>query len=73
MQRFEYKIETVAEGMLGSMILGASYVSGGKLEKILNERGAEGWELVMQVVEKRRFLLFWTREAVILTFKRALD
>jgi hypothetical protein len=72
MKRFEYKIETVTEGMIGTLLLGASSISRGGLEQLLNEHGAEGWELVMQVVERRRMLLFWTREAVILTFKREL-
>ena len=40
------------------------------LENYLNEQAADGWEVVFQVVERRRFLLFWQREAVIVTLGR---
>ena len=37
--RFEYKVEELREGMLGGKM------SGGKLEKVLNEHAREGWQL----------------------------
>jgi hypothetical protein len=40
------------------------------MEAVLNEHAAEGWNVVFQLVEQKRFLLFWTREAVILTLGR---
>ena len=73
MRRFEYRVETLTEGMIGSLLLGASSISGQALEQRLNQLGSEGWELMMQVIERRRFLLFWTREAMILTLKREIQ
>jgi|TARA_B100000315_G_scaffold191945_1_gene182310 hypothetical protein len=31
---------------------------------------AEGWQVVFQVIESKRFMLFWTREAVLVTLGR---
>ena len=41
-----------------------------RLEVALNKAAAEGWTLLFQVVEQKRFMLFWKREAVILTLAR---
>jgi hypothetical protein len=41
-----------------------------RLESVLNEEAAAGWQLVFQVIEKRRFWLFWSRESVIITLGR---
>lgn len=38
-QRFEYKVVQLREGMLGGKM------SDGKLEKVLNEQAAVGWQL----------------------------
>ena len=66
----EYKVLTVVEGGLSTIFLGASYIPVEKMEETLNKAARSGWTLVFQVVEKRRFLLFWKREAVIMTFGR---
>lgn len=66
----EYKILHVAEGGLGTIILGASGLPLKKLEAVLNKEAADGWQLVFQLVEQKRFLLFWKREAVIITLGR---
>ncbi|HSG87683.1 MAG TPA: DUF4177 domain-containing protein [Pseudomonadales bacterium] len=66
----EYKIEIVAEGGCGTIFLGASGLPVKKLEATLNEAAAEGWNLAFQVIEQKRFWLFWTRETVILTLGR---
>ena len=57
----EYKVIHVMEGGLGTVFLGSS---GLPLE------AAEGWQVVFQVIEIRRFLLFWNRETVIVTLGR---
>ena len=41
-----------------------------KIELELNSYASEGWQLVFQVLEKKRFWLFWSREAVIITLGR---
>ena len=63
----EYKIEIIAEGGCGTIFLGSSGLPVKKMEAVLNEGAADGWQVVFQVIEKKRFWLFWTRETVILT------
>lgn len=66
----EYKVVQVSEGALGTLFLGASGMPLKKLETTLNKEAAAGWQLVFQVIERRRFWLFWTRESVIITLGR---
>ena len=66
----EYKVVYVAEGGFGTIMLGASGIPIKKLELVLNREAADGWTLVFQFVEQKRFMLFWKREAVILTLGR---
>lgn len=66
----EYKVLYVAEGGIGTIFLGASGIPIKRLEVALNKAAAEGWTLLFQVVEQKRFMLFWKREAVILTLAR---
>ena len=67
----EYKVIAVAEGALGTLFLGASGMPLKKLEATLNKEASDGWQLVFQVIEKKRFWLFWSRETVIITLGRA--
>ena len=66
----EYKIIHVAEGGCGTLLLGSSGLPLKKLESTLNAEAANGWQLVFQIIENKRFFLFWTREAVIITLGR---
>lgn len=66
----EYKVETISEGSLGTVFLGASNIPVKKLEARINFLATQGWQVVFQVIEKKRFLLFWQRETVILTVGR---
>lgn len=66
----EYKVMHVVEGGCGTLLLGSSGVPIKKMEILLNEAVAEGWQVVFQVVEAKRYLLFWTREAIIITLGR---
>lgn len=66
----EYKVVYVAEGGLGTIFLGASGIPIKKLEITLNKVAAEGWTLMFQIVEQKRYMLFWKREAVIITLGR---
>ena len=71
MQKFnEYKVIHVAEGGCGTIFLGSSGLPLKKIESALNQEAADGWQLVFQVLEQKRFWLFWTREAAILTLGR---
>ena len=63
----QYKVMAISEGALGTIFLGASGFPLKKMETVLNEQAADGWQLVFQVVESRRLWLFWARETVIVT------
>lgn len=66
----EYKVVTIVEGGCGTILLGASGLPVQRLEADLNRYAQDGWEVVFQVIEKKRFMLFWQREAIILTLGR---
>ncbi len=66
----EYKVVHIAEGGCGTIFLGSSGLPLKKIELELNSYASEGWQLVFQVLEKKRFWLFWSREAAIITLGR---
>lgn len=66
----EYKVVHLAEGGCGTILLGSSGLPLKKVEAQLNELAAEGWQVVFQVLEMKRFWLFWQREAMIVTLGR---
>tara|TARA_B110000238_G_scaffold9522_1_gene9694 strand:+ start:25 stop:303 length:279 start_codon:yes stop_codon:yes gene_type:complete len=66
----EFKVIHIVEGGLGTLILGASGIPIKKMETQLNIHASEGWNFVFQVLEKKRYWLFWQREAVIITLGR---
>lgn len=66
----EYKVVHIVEGGCGTILLGSSGLPLKKMEATLNEQAAEGWQVVFQVIERKRFWLFWNREAVIVTLGR---
>lgn len=61
----EYKVVIYQEGMLGSLLLGASKVNPLRFSEFLNENAAEGWRVVTMEKDIRRMLLLWRREAYI--------
>lgn len=66
----EYKVVHIVEGGCGTILLGASGIPIKKMEVELNSLASEGWDVVFQVIERKRFMLFWVREAVIVTLGR---
>ena len=66
----EYKVIHITEGGCGTILLGSSGIPIKKLEAELNKEAADGWQHVFQAIEKKRFLLFWSREAGIVTLGR---
>ena len=66
----EYKVLYIAEGGCGTVLLGASGLPLKKIESTLNEQAASGWQVIFQVIESKRFMLFWTREAMVVTLGR---
>tara|TARA_B110000046_G_scaffold165255_1_gene181417 strand:+ start:4534 stop:4833 length:300 start_codon:yes stop_codon:yes gene_type:complete len=66
----EYKVEIIKEGALGTLLFGSSKLPLKKMIEVMNKYGEEGWDISFQLIEKHRLLLFWSREAVIITFSR---
>jgi len=66
----EYKVLLIAESGISTLLLGSGKLPVKKIEAVLNEEAAEGWQVVFQVIEKKRYLLFWTREALLVTLGR---
>ncbi len=69
----EFRIEVVSEGALGTLFLGASKLPVKKMQDVMNRYGADGWDVSFMLIEKKRMLLFWEREAAVITFSRPLD
>lgn len=66
----EYKVVSLEEGAIGTLLLGASKLPLKKMEQVMNEYGQEGWDVAFELVEQKRMLWFWKRESVIITFSR---
>ncbi len=66
----EYKVISISEGILGTVVLGSSGLPIKRVEEELNRHAGGGWQVVFQVIEKKRLFLFWTRETIIITFAR---
>lgn len=67
----QYKIEVIEESGLSTLLVGSAKLPISKIQKVFNENAKYGWQVVFQIVERRRFLLFWSREAMIVTFGKA--
>ena len=66
--RYEYKVVELREGMLGGKM------SGGKLEKLLNEQAGEGWQLkAITAVEVKGRMGPAEWRVVPITFERQLQ
>lgn len=66
----EYKMIHIVEGGCGTIFLGSSGLPLKKIEAELNYYANDGWQMVFQVIERKRFWLFWNREAAIVTLGR---
>jgi hypothetical protein len=70
----QYKILVVKEGFWGRLIAGASQLPTKKMQKILNEYSQEeGYNLTFINIETHRHLIFWRREAAVLTLSKPLQ
>ncbi len=72
MSKKQYKVEVVKEGAIGTFLLASSKIPVNKMEEIMNRYGEEGWSMDFMVLEKHRLLLFWTREAAVITFSKEI-
>ena len=63
--RYEYAVDEIREGMIGGKM------SGDKLEKVLNQRAREGWELkAITSVEVKGRMGPGGVEGILVTFER---
>ena len=69
----EYDVLVYQEGMLGSLVLGASKVDPVKFTRFLNARAQLGWRVITMEKDIRRMLLFWKREAYVVVLEREND
>ncbi|AKJ30828.1 DUF4177 domain-containing protein [Caldimonas brevitalea] len=66
----EYKVTIYQEGMLGSLLLGASKVDPVRFTAFLNKNAKEGWRVITMEKDIRRMLLLWRREAYVVIMER---
>jgi len=67
----KYKVIQISEGFWSTLLFGSSKVPINKMEIELNTLGNDGWQVVFQLIEKKRMLLFWVRESVIITLEKS--
>jgi Domain of unknown function (DUF4177) len=66
--RYEYKVEELREGLIGGKM------SGDKLEKLLNQRAGEGWQLkAITSVDVKGRVGPGKVEGVLVTFERPVS
>lgn len=65
-----YKMVEVSESGISVIFLGSASVPIQKAEMELNRMASQGWKLVFQVIEKKRFLLFWNIDRLVMTFHK---
>lgn len=66
----QYKVIIYQEGLLGSLLLGASKVDPVKFTDFLNLNAKQGWRVVTMEKDIRRMLLLWRREAYLVILER---
>lgn len=66
----QYKVVVYQEGMLGSLLLGASKVDPERFSDFLNKNAKDGWRVVTMEKDIRRMLLLWTREAYMVVMEK---
>ena len=57
-----YKVVVYKEGLLGSLLLGASRVNPIRFSEFLNQNAADGWEVVTMEKDIRREFIFFFDE-----------
>ena len=66
----EYKVVIYQEGLIGSLLLGASKVEPVRFSEFLNMNAKQGWRVVTMEKDIRRMLLLWRREAYLVIMER---
>jgi predicted Zn finger-like uncharacterized protein len=65
-----YKVLVVKEGFWGSLFFGASKLPIRRMEQVLNTYSDQGFNLDFMLIETYRHLIFWTREAAVMTLSK---
>ncbi|MEC8677666.1 MAG: DUF4177 domain-containing protein [Candidatus Margulisiibacteriota bacterium] len=60
-----YKVVVYKEGLLGSLLLGASRINPIRFSEFLNQNAADGWEVVTMEKDIRREFIFFRRESYV--------
>jgi hypothetical protein len=68
----QYKVVIYQEGMLGSLLLGASKVDPVRFSEFLNKNAREGWRVITMEKDIRRMLLLWSRESYLVVMEKDL-
>jgi hypothetical protein len=66
----QYKVVIYQEGMLGSLLLGASKVDPLKFTEFLNKNASQGWRVITMEKDIRRMLLLFSREAYLVVMEK---
>lgn len=66
----EYKVIRITESGCSAMLWGAATLPIEKINNRLNEEAKDGWQVVFQLIEKKRTALLWEREAMVMTLGR---
>ncbi|MGM0378027.1 MAG: DUF4177 domain-containing protein [Bacteroidota bacterium] len=66
----EYKVIRITESGCSAILWGAATLPLEKINERLNEEAREGWQVVFQLIEKKRTALLWAREALLVTLGR---
>lgn len=70
-QRFkEYKVIRITENGCSTVLLGVATLPIDTIQQRINDEARNGWQVVFQIIERTRYLLFWKRETMIVTFER---
>lgn len=68
----QYKVEVICEGGCGTILMGAAALPVELINTELNRNAAQGWDMHFMVLEQRRYLLFWKREAAVITYVKGV-
>jgi len=68
----EYKVVIYREGLLGSLLLGASKINPVKFSEFLDLNAREGLRVTTMEKDIRRLLLGWRREGDVVVMARGL-
>ena len=66
----EYKAVIYREGLLGSLLFGASKINPVRFTEFLNRNAEQGWRVVTMEKDIARMLLFFRREAYVVIMER---